>query len=1047
MHSIKQIEQQFTPSMDVMTSFRKSVVASPHKEALYSDGKSYTYQQIDDLSSRLASYLRNDLKIQSQERIGIYLKKNLCLCIALLAVLKAECVYVPLDPSYPDDRLRLMAQKSEVALILSQEELPLSLSHNRTFLISNNIFKELPPSLSDKHPFFNPNDLAYLLFTSGSTGEPKGVMVTRGNLGHFIEAMGHILHCTPQDRMYSVTPISFDIFGLEFFLPLCWESTLIFPHPTLQGNVVGMWEELSRLQTTIFQATPVFYHLACEESTAKNTALRHVLCGGEKWDITLAEKIRTVVQDSCHIWNMYGPTETTIWSLYKEITPDQTKILLERPIGNTLFYIFDDNLKICDEGELYLGGSGVTAGYWQNKTLTQKNFIIHPETKERLYRTGDLVRRTSEGILYLNRMDEQIKWRGFRIELGDIEENLAKITGVNRAIVGIIEEADRQKLVCFLKSTQEIFEDIDNLRKALLEILPSYMCPEEFVKVNSFPLTPNGKVDRKSLYQAYLSRNPTFNLPNEGIVEKLGKLWKEILQVEAITAEDHFFKRGGHSLMIARLLSRIRREFQISLRMDDLFQHLVFSHQVDLIQERLSKEGEEIKTQDLPVRISQTSRIPATYAQKAEYATSLTPNARAVHLPSTWRIYGKLDLLLLEKAFHHVINSHDSLRTGFENQNGVLYQVIHQDVPFSINLLKRPDLCTLTGQNFDKALEDLFREDESWVFEMAKPPLIRLTIVEISSTDYLILLTLHHAITDGWSKALMLEQISKAYQQLVETGQISQPVPSKQYGNFVRWQEDYLESLEYLEHTSFWQQRLSQYKNFPLPGDLKEKGRQSFVGEVIYKKVAIPDNVLKKISEFYGVTPFSFLNTVFYGILSKLCNFTQKRFVVSTDVACRSEEGFESILGLVMNTTLIDYELNLKACFADNLKGMQDSLYQTLNTQSLPFERLLEDLKKNSIITDQLGEVQIIFQNIPPRKWILKDLTTIKIKRYPQMSGLSFILELTIDEQGNLEIACEYSSELYSREFIETLLTHYQNILVKSLQSPTQELEKLLRDI
>lgn len=535
---------------------------------------SLSYGELNRRANQLAHHLV-ERGITTETPVGIYCRRSPELVIAILAVLKAGASYVPMDPEFPGDRLAHICRDSGVRLLITQTEIPQGQPFDGLEILAlNGAAAEVLQKASDDNPDvpWDPDRRAYAIYTSGSTGKPKGVEISHGALLNFIGSMMRHPGLEPNDTLVAVTTISFDISGLEIFLPLCTGARLVMADEAVSANPADLAALLKRVNATVLQATPITWQLLIESGWQGAKGLR-VLCGGEALPHDLAE---AVAAKTAAVFNMYGPTETTIWSSVKHFQPvaygEATPLVsLGPPIDNTQFYVVDSQLRPVPMGlggELLIGGSGLARGYTRRPGLTATKFVPNPFRGEdglegtRLYRTGDLVRRLPNNELeFLGRMDHQIKLRGVRIELGEIEAALVGAENVAQALVVKRRDGGNERLVAYLTASGATQPQPDQMRTALSQSLPEYMIPAAFVILDKFPLTPNGKVDRGALpapdYKAIASAGEFVAAGNQ--TEKvIAEIWQEVLQLEAVGVFDNFFDLGGNSLLLLRVQKLLR---------------------------------------------------------------------------------------------------------------------------------------------------------------------------------------------------------------------------------------------------------------------------------------------------------------------------------------------------------------------------------------------------------------------------------------------------------------------------------------------------------
>ena len=548
--------------------------------AVECDGQSLSYAELHQRSNQLARLLQAK-GVSAEVLVGLCVERSIAIVVGLLGILKAGGAYVPLDPSYPCDRVKYVLEDAHVRVLLTQEALLSRLPETSAEVICLD-GDERAISKQDGGPVVanvGPQNLAYVIYTSGSTGKPKGVMLEHRSLVNFLCSMQREPGATPNDALVAVTTLSFDIAGLELYLPLLAGGRVVIATraATMDGRLLMRLIELSG--ATIMQATPTTWRVLLESGWQGDSRLK-VLVGGEALSADLA---RQLAQRCGAVWNMYGPTETTIWSsLYKVEGKDEKLVSIGKPIANTTFYVLDaqrEPVPDGTEGELYIGGEGLARGYFEREEMTREKFLPDPfdsRPAARMYRTGDLARFKPDGnVEFLGRIDHQVKIRGFRIELGEIESVLEQHSGVDQAVVAAREDSpgDKRLVAYYVPKLQDSLT-AGELRKHVAKQLPDYMTPSAFVRMGRFPLTPNGKVDRKALpapgVQDFEAAAGYVGPRNE-TERKLVKLWEEVLGINPISVTANFFELGGRSMLAARLFTKILRTFGRELPLSTLF--------------------------------------------------------------------------------------------------------------------------------------------------------------------------------------------------------------------------------------------------------------------------------------------------------------------------------------------------------------------------------------------------------------------------------------------------------------------------------------------
>ena len=557
--------------------FAQQVARKPEAVAVVFGSEKLTYEELHVRSNRLANRLRA-LGVGPDVLAGICLERSAEIAVAVLAVLKAGGAYVPVDPQYPRDRVAFMLEDSGAAVLITEERLLSGLPNNMPAVVCVDRDHESLIGESDGQPAsgVTPENLAYVIYTSGSTGKPKGVEVTHRSVVNFLGSMRREPGLSEQDCLLAVTTLSFDIAGLEFYLPLTTGACVVVAPQAVLADGASLARLIRDSNITAMQATPVTWRLLLESGWAGTPGLK-ILCGGEAVPRELANRLLTA---GAGVWNLYGPTETTIWSAVHRIDSRPGSVPIGKPIANTQVYILDDRDQLVPRGvpgELYIGGDGLARGYLHRAELTAERFVLNPfRPGEKLYRTGDLVRWLPDGNLeYIGRMDHQIKLRGFRIELGEIETAIEQQPDVRQAVVLVREDVPNdQRLTAYVTARDRAAVDGKTLRAALSSRLPEYMLPSQWVFLDEFPLTPNRKVDRRALPAPEVDEtNMSLSAPATTESEiKVAAIWQELLRQARVGANDNFFDLGGHSLLVVQLQSRLRKLFDCDISLVELFQ-------------------------------------------------------------------------------------------------------------------------------------------------------------------------------------------------------------------------------------------------------------------------------------------------------------------------------------------------------------------------------------------------------------------------------------------------------------------------------------------
>ena len=588
------------PDNTAAALFEEQAARTPDAVAAVFAGQKLTYRELNRRANYLAQQLRK-LGAKPEMRLGIYCERSLEMLIAVLAVWKTGAAYIPLDPSYPQERIDFVTSDARIDTVLTHEKLRARSAAQRTLSVDA-LLKEFEGSLDhDRNEPVpsSPGNLAYMIYTSGSTGKPKGVEVLQSGVVNFLESMRHEPGLQASDVLLAVTTLSFDISVLELILPLIVGARVVIADAASVLDPAALERLIETEAVTVMQATPTTWR-ALVESGWKGAPCLKVLCGGEALSRDLADKLN---ERTGELWNMYGPTETTVWSSCGKVLPGSTAVSIGKPIANTRIYVLDKQLAtvpVESEGEIYIGGAGLARGYFERPELTAERFVPDPfdsKSAQRLYRTGDLGRWSADGTLFCTgRIDQQVKMRGFRIELGEIESALARHPAVAAAVASALDD-DRgiKRLVAYWIPKSGLAASISELRQFLEKRLPGYMVPSCFISLAEFPLTPNGKIDRKRLPKPAEDR-PELERPfvaaRTPLEELLADTWKEVLKLERVGIHDNFFELGGHSLSAMQVIARLRSQLETELTVGSFFEKpTIAQFALFLMEEMLEQSG------------------------------------------------------------------------------------------------------------------------------------------------------------------------------------------------------------------------------------------------------------------------------------------------------------------------------------------------------------------------------------------------------------------------------------------------------------------------
>ncbi len=1019
----------------------------PQAIAVEFEGRRLSYAELDARSNQLAHLLRKR-GVGADRLVGVCMERSLEMVVALLGILKAGGAYVPLDPAYPSDRIQYVLDDARVMLLLTQESLLAS----------------LPPTSAEVHCLdpdwrvleaedsgpvtaeAKPENLAYVIYTSGSTGKPKGVQLEHRSVVNFLCSMQREPGMTTDDVLVAVTTLSFDIAGLELYLPLLTRGKLVVAsrEATLDGRL--LMQLLEQSGATIMQATPTTWRVLLESGWQGDPKLK-VLVGGEALPADLAHNLATRCGS---VWNMYGPTETTIWSSVYEVEGNDEKLVpIGRPIANTTFYILDANRQPVAEGasgELYIGGDGLARGYFERDELTAEKFVPDPfsiEAGARLYRTGDLARYRHDGVVeFLGRIDHQVKIRGFRIELGEIEAVLEQHPEVKQAVVIAREDTPGDKrLVAYLVAAAASRLDFAVLRNWVKEQLPEYMVPAAWVEMPSLPLTPNGKVDRKNLPAPEYQRAELAGEYQEARTpaeEVMAGIWAEVLKLDQVGVHDQFFELGGHSLLATQVVSRIRHAFQVELPLRALFEAPTVAELSERVEAWQREEQGLLAPPIVPV--ARTQRLPLSFAQqRLWFLDQLEPNNPRYNVPYAARLKGHLQPEVLERSLQEIVRRHETLRTSFQVVGDQPVQTIDSEV--TVPLVTR-DLTPLPEASREEEARRLAREEAQRAFDLTVAPLMRATLLKLAEDDHVLLLNTHHIISDGWSLGVLLREMASLYEAFSANGPTTLPELGVQYADFAAWQREFLAGEILDKQLAYWKQELSGAPpSLELPTDRSRPPIESFRGA--QQAIVLPKELLeslRKLSRAEGATLYMTLLAAFAVLLSRYSG--QQDVVVGTPIAGRNRAEIEKLIGFFVNTLVMRTDLSDDPSFGELLDRVRETAMGAYAHQDLPFEKLVEELRPDRDLSrNPLFQVMLVLQNQPTGSQKLGDIDVTPFGA--SLPSAKFDMTMIASEVADgLRVSIVYSTDLFDAATIERMLRHFGMLLEGVIEDPATRVSK-----
>ncbi|QIR37149.1 amino acid adenylation domain-containing protein [Tolypothrix sp. PCC 7910] len=1033
--------------------FEEQVQRTPDAVAVEFGNQKLTYHELNCRANQLAHSLKS-LGVKPDVLVGLCVERSLEMVVGLLGILKAGGAYLPLDPEYPPERLSFMLEDAQVSVLLTQQSLVNRLPQHQAQLICLDTDWQLISQLSQENLIsgVQASNLGYVIYTSGSTGKPKGVAMNQLPLCNLILWQLQNTTISHRAKTLQFAPISFDVSFQEIFSTWCSGGTLLLITEELRRDAVALLGFLQEQAVErLFLPFVALQQLAevAVDSEIFASHLREVITAGEQLQITPAISQWFSKLGDCTLHNHYGPSESHVVTTFTLTNPVETWPLLPpigKPIANTEIYILDKYLQpvpVGVPGELYIGGICLARGYLNRPELTQDRFILNPFNHSKLYKTGDLARYLPDGnIEYLGRIDNQVKIRGFRIELGEIEAALSQHSDIQACCVIPREDTPGDKrLVAYAIANQNSTPTISELRQYLKAKLPEYMTPSAFVFLDSLPLTPSGKVNRRALPapDSYIASTDNYIAPRNPIEELLVQIWSQVLKVAQVSITDNFFELGGHSLLGTQLVSRIRNTFKVELPLRELFATATLAELAQAI-DKLQQQKIELSAPPILARAN-NAELPLSFAQqRLWFLDQLEPNSALYNIPIGLRLLGNLNQAALEQSFIEIIHRHEALRTNFITADGQPTQIIQVQTNWTLSII---DWQHLPSTEQEIATQQLAQQQAIEPFDLASEALIRATLVVLNNTEYILLVCMHHVVSDGWSMGVFISELAALYNAYSQGQQSSlAPLPI-QYVDFAIWQRNWLQGNVLQSQLSYWEQQLA---NAPallaLPADRPRPAVQTFTGsyQQFALSVELTDKLLK-LSQEQGCTLFMTLLAAYDTLLYRYTG--QSDILVGTPIANRDRSEIEGLIGFFVNTLVMRSNLAGNPSFSELLTRVRETAMKAYAHQHLPFEMLVETLQpERDLSYTPLFQVMFALQNAPMSQIELAGLTVTPLTA--ESSTAKFDLSLSMQNTADGLIGVwEYSTDLFDARTIERMAGHFVTLLEGIVANPEERISQL----
>nr|WP_315254431.1 non-ribosomal peptide synthetase [uncultured Flavobacterium sp.] len=1037
----------YTKDKTIVDLFEDQVSKTPENIAILFEDVKLTYAELNAKANQLAHFLKEQ-GVQAGSNIVLCFDSHLEMAIVgIIGILKLGAVYVPIDPDYPQDRINYIIKNSEAKFIITNSiDTPLFNDKTvRTILLDKENLDCNSETIKNIEKNSANQDSAYVIYTSGTTGIPKGVLVNHQNIMDYLFGLSKKIKIEDNQSFALMSTVSTDLGNTVLFSSLIFGGVIHLFSKNMLRDIYYIQQYFTNNEIDCIKIVPSYWK-SLEIDGKLISPSRMIIFGGEELSNEIVSRIKSE-NPKLKIINHYGPTETTIGKLLHEVNPNYNynRIPIGKAFSNTQLYVVDRNLSLCAIGiigELLIGGDGVSNGYLNNLKLSEEKFIenVFQNDGRKLYRTGDLVVMHPDGnIEFRGRIDNQVKILGHRIELNEIENAINKFEGIKSSVANVIEtDNGNKRIVAYIVCNKEELphnEILDHLRL----LLPSIMIPSILIKIDEIPFTSNGKINHKALpsISGEDVLRSEYVAPTTDAQTKLVEIWQEVLGVQKIGVTDNFFELGGHSLIVAQVINRTYKELSKSISFRDFFANPTV--------EGLSKKLKETDYSPIP-KAAEAISYPLTSTQNRLWILSqLEGGSVAYNMPVTLRIKENINYHLFQKSFDNLIQRHEILRTYFKiNEQGEIRQHV---VPFEAVNFVIDHVDFINKSNTEKELENYLQSLNDKAFNLEQFPLIRASLIKITDEEHVFFFSRHHIIGDGWSSQIIISEVVKTYNALVQGKEINLPELHIQYKDYAVWFNEELQQEKHQASEQYWLQQFSgELPVLDLPSFKIRPLVQTYNGDSFthtFSKAFLEK--LKTFSKEHDVTLFMSLMA---GINSLLHRYTgQDDIIIGTPIAGREHPDLENQLGLYLNTLAIRTQFKEKDSFLDLIAVQKGSLLGAYEHQSYPFDGLVEKLNlKRDTSRSALFDVMVVLQNQGQLNNLNNEgqLSGLKVEEYDFRRKTSqFDISFTFAETEGLDLTIEYNTDIYNDYLIRRMFSHFENLVTELLQQPKKNIQEV----
>lgn len=1051
-------------SKTLLERLESQAYKTPGNIAVSAGPHSLTYQALHHTANGLA-YRLIDQGVECGDRVGICVTSGVHCLTAILACIKSGAVYVPMDANYPRERLQHISQSGRLRIVLTDSGLA-----DDFHGIDNILIDAVPLPEQEDAPSVNIDSHAalYTIYTSGSTGTPKGASVSHANEINLLNWYLREYQIDVTDKVLVISSPGFDLTQKNLLGPLLAGAEVVFA-PQLSYDPQVIVDTIYQNDITLMNCAPsAFYPLVehCQRIHRLNYlgSLRHLLFGGEP--ITLDNLAAWINSNYCNaqITNMYGPTEctdiTTAYTLPaprgllshgKTAVESNAGIPIGQPIDGVNTYVLDDDLNLVPAGatgELYIGGLSVGLGYFEQPDLTAETFIDDPYNSQpgaKMYRTHDLVRVGDRNLplqlSFVSRTDDQIKLRGFRIELGEIQSQIEALPAIEDALVVVNRSHGSPRLIAYYKAADAEATAPMMLRDALKRTLPDYMLPAAFVMIDQWPLSPNGKIDKKALPEPE-SRHKAqaeYVAPRNLTETQLVDIWRDLLEVEAPGVDDNFFELGGHSLLATQLVGTIAREFGIEVPLKAFFENATIAALGDLID-----HGHDVDALAAQFPLTHADReqpICLSPAQERLWIIEqVNPGTSVYNIPMGIRLQGALDQNALATALQQLVERHESLRTRIgTDADGMPRQQIAaaSDVRLSHH--------DVSGDSDpQQAAQAFFDSAANQAFDLANDILFRVDLLKLDDNEYWLIACMHHMIADGWSLTILQQDLIALYHANCSADNSALAPLEFQYADVSVWQRDYLVADKIQQQLDYWLDKLTGAPPLiNLPTDRPRPAQQTFNGAMLTETLspALTDK-LRQFSQQQGTTHFNTLLALYSLLLSKYAN--QQDICIGTPVSGREHPALQNMIGYFVNAVVIRQDLSGNPSVLELCQRTQDQCLGAFAHQHIPIEQILEKLPlERNLSYPPVTQVGFSFIGETFTRLQQPDGLNISPVDYDHVLAKYDITLIVIETADGFSLNAEYNTDLYDADTVQTLVRHYTRLIDAALTAPDAQINAL----